>query len=85
MYYKSKYIIIDTGMLIAPIVFTELLTHVDVARSIAPGGTILGAGFCRIDKNHYVCYGESVSLEVKSRGEADSKILNRFLGAHHEV
>lgn len=82
MYYKSKYIIVDTGMALAPVVFTELLTHADVARQIAPGGEVLGAGFCYIEKNQYVCYGESVSLQVKSRGTEDSKILNRFLGAH---
>lgn len=84
MHYKSKYIIVDTGMAIAPIVFTELLTHADVARAIAPHGTVMGAGFCYVEKNAYVCYGESVSLEVKSRGEADSKILNKFLGTQRE-
>lgn len=83
MYYKSKYVIIDTGMLIAPIVFTELLIHADVARAIASDGEVIGAGFCHIENNLYICYGESVSLEVKSRGEADSKILNRYLGVRH--
>lgn len=82
--FKSKYIIVDTGMFVAPIVFTDMLTHADVAMAIAPKGQdalVLGAGFCHIENNKYVCYGESVSLDVKSRGEVDSKILNRYLGA----
>ena len=58
MNYKSKYLIIDTGMVVAPVVFTDLLTHADIARSIR--GEVLGAGFCHIQDNLYVCYGESV-------------------------
>jgi len=82
MIFKSKYIIVDSLAPELPIVFTELLTHSDVARSI--GGKVHGAGFCHIENNRYVCYGESVSLKVKSRGEADSKILNNLLGAGNE-
>lgn len=71
-------------MFVAPVVFSELLTHADVASAIAPRGEVLGAGFCGIDNDIYFCYGESISLKVKSRGEADSKILNKYLGAVHE-
>ena len=81
MEYKSKYIIVDNTDGIIPVVFTEIATHKDVARGFMPG-TILGAGFCYISHlGQYVCYGESVSLNIKSRDEEDSKILNKFLGA----
>lgn len=63
------------------IVFSDLLEHNKVAFSL--GGMIydiIGAGFCYINAdNEYTCYGESVSLKVKS-GENDSKELNRVLG-----
>ena len=80
MQYKSKYIIVDNNNGIIPVVFTELATHKDVARGFMPG-VILGAGFCWINGyGRYECYGESTSLDVKSRGDDDSKLLNKFLG-----
>jgi hypothetical protein len=81
MNYKSKYVILDTGY-ITPIVFTDLLQHVDVANGI--GGTVIAAGFCYIQDGRYVCYGESVSLRVKTRGAEDEKILNKYLGVDYE-
>jgi hypothetical protein len=36
------------------------------------------------DNDIYFCYGESISLKVKSRGETDSEILNKYLGAVRE-
>lgn len=75
--FKGKYIIINDSI---PVIFAETLTHADVKRALAPGGTCTGAGFVCIRNNEYLCYGESVSLKVKSNGDADSKILNLFLG-----
>ena len=82
MSYKSKYIIVDNKDGVIPVVFTELAVHKEVARGFMPG-TILGAGFCYITENKYHCYGESTSLNVKSRGDDDSKILNKFLGVDY--
>lgn len=75
--FKAKYIIIN-GM--TPVVFPETLTHADVKFALAPGGECTGAGFVHINEDAYHCYGESVSLQVKSNGPEDSKILNRYLG-----
>ncbi len=78
MFYKAKYIISDSGL---PMVFSELQTHADVARNIFGSNPIIGAGFVHVNhEGEYQCYGESVSLRVKSRGEEDSKILNKMLG-----
>lgn len=78
MYYKSKYIVTEDNV---PVVFSELApSHADVARALFPGLKIVGAGFCYIQDNRYVCYGESISLRVTSRDEQDSKVLNRYLG-----
>jgi hypothetical protein len=81
MNFKCKYIIIDLAVSNTPILFSEILTHADVARSM--GGKVKSAGFCYIQNDQYVCYGESVSLQVKSGGAEDSKILNLLLGANN--
>lgn len=80
---KSKYIIIGDGNI--PVVFPELYEHRRVAiamtdEPLSAPGVIVGAGFCYIEDNKYVCYGESISLHIKSRNEIDSKILNIKLG-----
>ena len=77
---KCKYIIVKQGSIEQPFVFSELSQHADVARAI--GGDVTGAGFCFTADDRYECYGESISCKVKSRGEVDSKILNRLLGGY---
>lgn len=75
-----KYIITYHG---SPIIFPESETHSDVARTV---GAISG-GFVKISPVYDVkkdvqivaeCYGESISLGLKSRPE-DSAILTSFL------
>lgn len=78
MYFKSKYIVSESG---TPVVFAEVLSHVEVARALFGTTAILGAGFCYIKDNRYTCYGESTSLRVKSREDRDAEMLNRYLGA----
>ena len=79
MYYHSKYIVIEQGLgTPVPIVFSQLLVHDDVARAL--GGKVIGAGFCQIEGNQYICYGESTSCRIKSRLKEDAEILNRLLG-----
>ena len=73
---KTKYIIFDTDLL-TPVVFPDTLIHVDVAKAL--GYPVISAGFCEIIGDKYECYGESVSLNVKSRYREDSEILNRML------
>jgi hypothetical protein len=75
---KCKYIIVKHGGTEQPFVFSELSIHSDVARAV--GGHVVGAGFCFIDEDRYHCYGESVSCQVKSRGQVDEKVLNELLG-----
>lgn len=89
MNYRMKYVIIETHMCAVPIVFSELQQHSDVAHAFArqPGegetykDVIIGAGFCIVNADGmFQCYGESISLNVKSRGEPDSKFLNKYFG-----
>jgi len=81
---RAKYIVIEVGGFEQPFVFSELSQHADVARALAGVSAVVGAGFCYIDDNRYICYGESISCNVKSRGAADSKILNRLLGVDND-
>ena len=75
MFSKAKYVILKSG---GPIVFSELLAHADVARAL---GQAESAGFCVIDsQGQYACFGDSISLKMKSRPVQDSDILNRYLG-----
>ena len=73
---KTKYIIIEYEAIPMPVVFSELMTHADVAGKL--GGKVHGAGFCYRDDEGWHCYGESVSLKVKSRGEVDAKVFDTF-------
>lgn len=72
---KIKYITFDTGLIEAIIIFPEYVMH----RDIGIQGEILGAGFIEVIDGQWNCYGESISLKVKSRPE-DSKIANKYIG-----
>ncbi len=80
--WKAKYIIHTDWI---PIVFPEIINHADMARNMGwKKEDIVGAGFVYVDDDSYNCYGESISLNVKSRCEEDEKILNRYLGGRQE-
>jgi len=87
MHWKAKYII--GGVNQEPIVFPGTIQHADMARNMGWVGQdlmtdmykgVVGAGFVFIEDGEYHVYGESISLSVKSRGEQDQKILNKYLG-----
>lgn len=87
---KAKYIIIEGEFGVeAPIVFSHLLTHV----SVAGGRKVLGAGKVSFgvvadpnDRGYEPrmvmeanCYGESISLGIKSRGYEDDKLIEQYI------
>lgn len=73
----SKYVIIDNGYVDVPVIFGPLLQHADVARAL--NGTVLSAGFVRIDQDGKVeAYGDSFSLKIGSR-EEDTAIIQKML------
>lgn len=79
---KTKYIVYDTHLCPMAVVFPELINHNDMARALNINpDDIWGAGFCYINKDAaWTCYGESISLKVKSRGEEDERLLNKYCG-----
>jgi hypothetical protein len=73
---KLKYIIVEIDGLECAIVFNDVLIHKDIAKDM----DVVSAGFCElgIDYVGVIAYGESTSLELKSRPE-DEKIIEKTL------
>ncbi len=74
-----KYIIFDQNGLELPVVFPEMIGH-DSMKNVFGNCPVVSAGFCRFHAQDVgvviACWGESVSLGVKSRLE-DSEVLSR--------
>jgi len=77
--FDVKYIIADGRA----IVFSSAIQHSDMARGF---NFVEGAGFVTFGskQDEYGetiitahCYGESISLDIKSRGDIDSRIVTR--------
>lgn len=75
---KAKYIVIDEMI---PIIFSEILTHADVARALCNSmQKVTSAGFVYINSNgQYSTYGDSFSLKIKS-APGDARLLNSTMG-----
>lgn len=69
---KLKYIIDDIDGFA---VFSEFVQHDRVAIPFQSYNQIVGAGFVSFVDGTVTCYGESISLRIKSRGYTDSEIL----------
>lgn len=73
-----KYIIVKAGIceLETPILFPDTMGHNEIANKL--GLPVVSAGFCVAQFNgNFYCYGQSVSLGIKSRDE-DTEVLNRM-------
>ena len=72
-----KYVITLAG----PIIFSPDILHADTVQSKEG---IISAGFFFIKqaqgKGNIICYGESTSLNIKSRGMQDASIIGNYLG-----
>lgn len=82
-----KYIIVDEVGIEVPIIFSELQKHSNVAGM----KKVISAGFCYFRSDTVLgndsngsedqdvlavsCWGESVSLRLKSRGKVDEEII----------
>jgi hypothetical protein len=80
--FKAKYIL-HTDL--TPIIFPETIGHVQMAQNMRwARADIVGAGFVQVRAGGYVCYGESISLRVKSRDDKDSEVLNRYVSGNYD-
>jgi hypothetical protein len=73
-----KYIVFEHQHLESFVVFPEYIPHDDFAINLR-GYKPVRAGFVELSNGKVYCYGESVSLKLKS-GQNDSSLLNRQLG-----
>lgn len=75
-----KYIVFENNGYEEFLIFNKTLSHEEVAKKLCGKDSIKGAGFCSSDKVKGLdvirCFGNSVSLNVKSRKE-DSKLLTK--------
>lgn len=71
-----KYVIDEYGNIA---IFSPVATHSHIARCMH--GKAVGAGFVRFENGKPRCYGESISLDVVSRGSVDEDIITSELSA----
>jgi len=80
---RAKYIIVEVRGIEIPIVFSSLISHVDIGR----GNKVISAGFCEVmgketedDEDNISVWagGKSVTLKLESR-EKDAALIQRML------
>jgi hypothetical protein len=78
---KTKYVMFGDEKWATPIIFPNGVIHRDLASLIQSElGRPISAGFCFLSAGAgWKCFGESISLNLKSRGEVDAKIMNDLL------
>ena len=68
-----KYVIFKGNGMFHPVTFSDYTTHKQIS---VEGAVPIAAGFVKFDLSGWpICYGESESLHLKSRGEADADII----------
>ena len=61
------------------IMFPEYIPHREFYEDYDIHGKIISAGFILIRDGEFICHGESIGLDVKSRPE-DSALANEMFG-----
>lgn len=76
---KMKYIIFNRSGLEVPLIFPTTVNHIEIAQRIGMVFKVVSAGQCSVGNDGKIyCWGESISLKVKSR-EEDTEIINRIM------
>jgi|TARA_Y100000296_G_C5070172_1_gene204488 hypothetical protein len=77
-YNDTKYVVFDFIGEEFIVVFPEILTHIELANAftkMSEYGEPISGGFIE----HGKCVGESISLNLKSRGEKDTLLLKKIM------
>ena len=83
-YLVLKYVVMADNLGIEkPYIFSGLDQHSDVAFCL-PGKAVSGGFIAPGTDGILICYGESISLNLKSRPEQDAKLINKFLHGHDD-
>jgi hypothetical protein len=76
--YGMKYVVIDGFLGEIALIFPNHQNH---GTFVTAANKVVAAGFCKIycdgGEAKVSCFGESVSLGIKSRGEQDAKMIQR--------
>lgn len=73
-----KYIMIDEAF---PVIFGSMFSHRDVAMGLRGLGQVTSAGFVQNNGDGtFSCYGESISLGIKSTPDKDTMMVNLTIG-----
>lgn len=75
---KMKYIVVDDGLSDNPYIFPDHIQHFYMLSVV--GGKIISAGFVRFTPEELECYGESLSLGIKSRPICDTQLIKSLIG-----
>ncbi len=75
-----KYVVLITEEGETPIIFPKELFHDEVANAVENRG-VVSAGFVRLSDGKIKCYGESLGLELSSRGEGDTSLIQHCMTA----
>jgi hypothetical protein len=71
---QAKYVVVEHNLLELAVVFNKIFNHSDFDHL----GKILGAGQCFIaDNGEVTCYGNSITLGIKSREKLDADAIKR--------
>ncbi len=73
-----KYVVLlmDEGE--TPIIFPKRLLHEEIADAVE-NREVISAGFVRQTDGKIECYGESLGLELSSRGEDDTILIQHYM------
>lgn len=79
---NAKYIVIEYSNSVpeAMLIFPREIGHKAFAVTNAHPLRIISAGFIMLKGGEFVCHGESISLELKSRTGEDSALANQMFG-----
>jgi hypothetical protein len=71
-----KYITFERDDIELALIFPELIQHREAAKALQPTDRTLGAGFCKINRDHVHAWGESEGLKLFSRGTLDAVAIH---------
>jgi len=78
---NGKYIVIKTEYNEMPVLFPFIVKH----NSLVASNRIVSAGFWKLEDGKFICYGESNSLQLKSRPEIDNELMNTYFNLNIKI
>lgn len=77
---RQKYIVVKVLDVETPILFPDQHQHRQVSLGFGLPRDVVSAGFVTWGPRGFYAFGESFSLDIKSRGSKDSQLINETFG-----